>query len=240
MVAALAMLAMAAAAAPAVPMDAARLAPGNTCYAIEVKGKVVGSTWQSIHAGDQKGRLTWDITIHQVHSGGGFDMRDHFVVDRSTLRPISMESDRGKDKSEKGWHRIRLTYTDNGVTGTRETAAGTEPIHVVFDHPVWEGNLWGVTFASLPLREGAVFFVPTWQYDKGLGNFTVKVVGREIVHAEKGDIQAWHLEAGDSPEQLVHYSIALNPRQELGYEAGAFRQRLGGSCSPAGSTDSPR
>lgn len=232
MLAVLAMFAMAAGPAQPVPMDAARLAPGNSCYAMEVKGKVIGSTWQSIHASEKNGRLTWDITVHQVQTEGGFDMRDHFVVDRSTLRPISMESDRGKAKTDKGWHRIRLTYTDNGVTGTRETAAGITPIKVAFDHPVWDGNLWGVTFAALTLYPGAVYFVPTWQYDKGLGNFTVKVIDRETVHAEKGDIQAWHVEAGDSPDKLVHYTISIKPRQELGYEMGVFKQRLGGKCVP--------
>ena len=230
MVTSMAMLALATATAPAIPFDGSRLTAGTTCYAIVAHGKPMGTTWQRIQSGTTAGRATWDITVHQRIAAGGFDMRDHFIVDRTTLRPLSMESDRGKERTEKGWHRIRLTYTDKGVTGTRETATGTTPIHVAFDQPVWEGNLWGLTFAALPLKEGASFTVPAWQYDKGLGQFTVKVVGKEVVHGPQGDIAAWDVLAGDAPDSLVHYKIAVAPPAELGYEAGPMAQTLGGNC----------
>jgi len=42
-------------------------------------------------------------------------------------------------------------------------------------------NLWGVTFAALPLRERGTYTLPLWQYDKGFGTFTVRVLGSKIV-----------------------------------------------------------
>ncbi|QWT20154.1 DUF3108 domain-containing protein [Bacillus sp. NP157] len=234
MYAGMVILALAAATAATVPFDGSRLRAGDTCYDITVRGKTVGSTRQSIKATETKGRPTWDITVHQLQPSSGFDMTDHFIVDRTTMRPLSLESDRGKERSEKGWHRIRLAYTDQGVTGTRETSTGTTPINVAFDHPVWDGNLWGLTFAALPLKEGATFTVPVWQYDKGAGQFTIKVEGKETVHTPQGDVSAWKILAGDSPDQPVHYKIAVSPPAELGYEAGPFAQVMGACGKGAG------
>ncbi|OAN60091.1 DUF3108 domain-containing protein [Sphingomonas sp. TDK1] len=42
---------------------------------------------------------------------------------------------------------------------------------------VWDGNLVGLAFAALPLAEGKTYELPFFQYDKGMGRFTLKVVG---------------------------------------------------------------
>lgn len=230
MFASLAMLTVAALTTPTVTLDGTRLSAGSTCYDITARGKSVGKTWQRIQAAEKDGRATWDIVVHQRFADGSFDMRDHFVVDRKTMQPLSLESDRGRDRTAKGWQRIRIAYGDHHASGTRQTAEGTSPIDTNFDHAVWDGNLWGLTFVALPLKEGATFTVPIWQYDKGLGQLTVKVTGKEVVHTPKGDVSAWTVMAGDSPDKLVHYRIAMNAPAELGYEAGPFAQAPGGQC----------
>ena len=227
----LVMVAVLAATGAATPkMEGTRLQAGSTCYAIVAGDKTIGSTLQTITASRAGGRPVWDIVVHQKLSNGAFDMRDHFVVDRKTLLPIRMDSERGRDRTQKGWHRVSIVYGAHDVRGSKETATGSIPLDVPLAGPTWDGNLWGLTFAALPLTAGGTYAVPFWQYDKGFGTFTVRVVGSEDVDTPSGKIAAWIVEAGDDPAQLMHYQIAKTTRQELGYAAGPGGQRLGGVC----------
>lgn len=218
-----------AAAPPPSSMEGDRLRPGATCYAIKVGGKTVGATWQSLRQDRLNDRPVWDIVVHQKMFSGRFDMRDHFVVDRVTLLPIMMDSQRGHERSDKGWHRIKLRYDTGRVTGEKETPAGIEKISVSLDGPTWDGNLWGVTFAALPLARGGTYALPAWQYDKGKEMFTVRVGGEAPASQDGG--AAWLLDAGDDPAHLVRYEIAKSPRAELGYRLDVFSQSAGGMCA---------
>ena len=211
-------------------MEGTRLSAGSTCYEIIAGDKPIGTTLQTITASLEDGKPVWDIVVHQKVGKGVFDVRDHFVVDRKTLLPIRMESQRGTSRTEKGWHRISLEYGVLDIRGTRETANGTAPISVPLNGSTWDGNLWGLTFAALPLSEGGTYAVPIWQYDKGFGKFTARVVGSEEVDTPSGKVAAWILEAGSDPAKLARYSIAKATRQELGYSVGPNGQRLGGGC----------
>lgn len=203
---------------------------GSACYTILRGDKPVGTTSQTVTARTENGRRVWDVVVHQKVAAVGFDMRDHFVLDRNTLLPIRFDSAAGRDASARGYHRIELVYGNGRVRGTRETAEGKTPIDVALASPVWEGNLWGVTFAALPLRAGGTYSLPFWQYDKGMGAFTVRVVGEEKVSTPTGTVDAWVLEAGADPARLARYQIAKASRQELGYTTGPSGQRLGGTC----------
>ena len=97
--------------------------------------------------------------------------------------------------------------------------------------PVWEGNLYGLTFASLPLTEGAHFTLPVWQYDKAFGEFSVTVTGSRIVETPSGAVDAWVLEAGADQSRLLTYLIAKDDHQELGYSSGPMSQAIGGDCA---------
>lgn len=211
------------------PMQGDRLLPGATCYAIKVGGKDVGATWQDLRQENLNGRPVWDIVVHQKMFSGRFDMRDHFVVDRVTLLPIEMDSARGREKTDKGWHRVRLHYDGGRVSGEKETPSGIEKISVTLDGPTWDGNLWGVTFAALPLSKGGTYTLPVWQYDKGKETFTVRVVGEAPASQEGG--AAWLLDAGDDPSHLVRYEIGKSPRAELRYHTDGFSQDAGGMCA---------
>jgi hypothetical protein len=211
-------------------MSGARLQAGLTCYAIVAGDKVIGSTLQTITASRDGTRSVWDIVVHQKLANGSFDMRDHFVVDRKTLLPIRMDSRRGRERTERGWHRVSVEYGPRNVRGTRETATGSTPLEATLTGPTWDGNLWGLTFAALPLKAGGTYAVPFWQYDKGFGTFTAQVVGSEDVDTPAGKVAAWVVEAGDDPAHLARYRIAKATRQELGYTAGPSGQRLGGAC----------
>jgi len=157
-----------------------------------------------------------------------FDMRDHFVVARADLRPITFENRRGA-KGAKGWQRIALRYAATRITGTRTDANGTRAIDVPLDGSVWEGDLWGITFGALPLKDGARLTLPFWQYDKGFGHFIVNVMGRDGSAQDRG--ATWAVDAGDDPSQLARYSLAAKDGAELGYKIAGFEQRLGGDCS---------
>jgi len=224
----LAALATAGASAPR--MEGARLHAGSTCYAIVVNDKAIGTTLQTVAASREAGKPVWDIVVHQKVGKGAFDMRDHFVVDRQTLLPIRMDSQRGQERGEKGWHRVSIEYGPGRIHGTMETATGSSPIEVALSGPTWDGNLWGLTFAALPLKLGGTYAVPFWQYDKGFGTFTARVVGSEDVNTPSGKMAAWVVEAGADSARLARYRIAKATRQEIGYSAGPNGQRLGGVC----------
>lgn len=211
-------------------MEGARLQAGSTCYAITVGDKPIGTTLQTIAASREAGRPVWDIVVHQKVGNGAFDMRDHFVLERDTLLPIRMDSQRGLDRSAKGWQRIAIRYDRRSIRGSRETTAGATPIAVPVTGPTWDGNLWGLTFAALPLAAGGTYALPFWQYDKGFGAFTARVTGSEDVDTPSGRVAAWIVEAGADPAKLARYRIAKATRQEIGYDAGPNGQRLGGIC----------
>lgn len=207
-------------------IDGQRLATGEACYAITMNDVPIGATYQSIKPVIHQGRSAWDIVVHQRAPKMSFDLRDHFIVDRKTLIPIMLESQRGTDRAARGWHHIVVRYERDRISGIKETASGTTQIGVPLDRPIWDGNLWGLTFAALPLREGGRYSVPFWQYDKGFGTFSVAVVGSQRV----GRTDAWILEAGDDPARLTRYLIGKRTRAELGYSAGPSGQREGGDC----------
>lgn len=222
--------ALAATGASAPKLEGQRLQAGTACYTISNGGKTIGATVQTITASRDHGKPVWDIIVHQKVGNGAFDMRDHLVVDRKTLLPLRMDSRRGHDRTEGGWHRVEVEYGPRTIHGTKETTTGSTPIDVPLTGRVWDGNLWGVTFAALPLREGGTYSLPFWQYEKGFGTFTVRVVGSEMADTPAGKIVAWIVDAGDDPAQLLRYRIAKATRQELGYSAGDHAQRLGGTC----------
>lgn len=211
-------------------MEGARLRAGATCYAITAGDRPVGTTLQTIAAAREGGRPVWDIVVHQKAGNGAFDMRDHFVVERGTLQPIRMDSQRGRERTDRGWHRISIDYARHRIRGTKETATGSTPVDVPLSGPTWDGNLWGLTVAALPLKEGGTYAVPFWQYDKGFGTFTARVVGSEAAETPSGKVAAWIVDAGTDPAQRLRYLIAKETRQELGYAAGPHGQRLGGVC----------
>ena len=220
------LLALAGTSLPLPAMDGTRLLPGTACYALMAGDRKLGTTVQSITASREGDRPVWDIVVHQRLTGGAFDMRDHFVLDRTTLRPLRMDSRRGTDRNARGWHRVALVYDHDRITGTRETAAGISAINVPLEGPVWDGNLWGITFAALPLRAGGRYALPYWTYDKGFGTFIVRVIGKETVATPAGSKAAWIVEAGSDPARLMRYTIARRPRQEIGYAAGTNGQWL--------------
>jgi hypothetical protein len=212
-------------------MQGLRLKEGVACYTIFSGEREIGSTRQSVMASELDELPVWDIVVHQKVSGGAFDMRDHFIVDRKSMLPLRFESARGSERTASGWHRVSLVYENGRVFGTKETAAGVANIDVPFVSRVWDGNLWGLTFAALPLDQGASFVIPFWQYDKGFGSFTVQVVGSETVTTPDGPVDAWIVEAGDRPNAPVRYSIAKDSRQELSYTSQRGGQRIDADCA---------
>ena len=113
--------ALAATGAATPELDGARLQAGSTCYAIVAGDRTIGLTLQTITASRAGSKPVWDIVVHQKLSNGIFDMRDHFVVDHKTLLPIRMDSQRGRERTGKGWHRISIECGAHGIRGTRET-----------------------------------------------------------------------------------------------------------------------
>lgn len=212
------MLLLALAAQAALPaVDGTRLQPGTVCYAIARGETVMGATLQTVKATTADGAPAWDIVIHQ-RVGDKFDLRDHFVLRRKDLAPIAFDS------RKAGVEHVRVIYGPDKLVTTRPGAA---PVEIPIKGPVWEGNLWGLTFAALPLAEGAHFELPFYQYDKGLGRFSVDVVGSE----KMGERDAWVVETSPDGQRKVRYLIGKADNAELGYAGSGFAQRLGGNCT---------
>lgn len=203
----------------AVP-DGARLHAGSACYALTREGKPIGQTWQRVSAATDGDTPVWDIIVHQRVGDGKFDMRDHFVLRRTDLTPIRMDSRRN------GVEHVTVRYDGAYIEVSRP---GQETTRFRSSGKVWDGNLWGLTFAALPLREGGTYAVPFFQYDKGLGRFALEVTGSVQVEGRS----AWRVdvEAGGGNGRTVRYLIGKNPPEELGTESPMFGQQLGGDCS---------
>lgn len=221
-----------ASAPPAAAPDGSRLALGDSCYTTTVPAggtaKAIGVTFQSLRATEVGGVPALAIVVHQHMADGSFDMRDSFLLRRADLAPIRLDSERG------GQPHVHVEYAKDRVTGWKMVKGVKQPIDVVFDGPVWDANLWGVTFAALPLHAGASFRLPTYQYDNGKGSFLVEVEGETTVTTADGPVAAWVLKAGTKPEELIRYTVAKAPARELGYEAGPMAQQPGGDCSGIG------
>ena len=216
------------AAPPAAP-DGRLIADDAACYTIAMArdgvSRPMGVTWQTITHARQDGRAVLKVVVHQRIAGGAFDMEDRFVLDAATLRPIQFENLR------KGQPHVSLRYGATRIEGEIHEPQGVRAISEPLTGPVWEGNLFGVLFAALPLEIGAELSVPTYQYDHGFGALTLKVKGLEIVATPEGPVEAWVVDAGSSPEQRADYLIRRAPHRELGYRAPQGGQTLGGDCA---------
>lgn len=215
--------------APSVP-DGSRLVAGETCYAVEVNGQVLGATRQVVREVEHEGRRAWRIEIHQRLPAMQFEVRDTFVVDRRDLSAIRYESDRAASDRAPA-QSIRISYGEARLSGSKTVGETVTPIEARLEGPVLDGNLWGLTFSGLDLHKGARHTLPFWHYDKGFGQFTVAVVGDRAVETPDGPVDAWVVEAGDGSGRTTIYLISKNDHAELGYSAGPFVQRLGGDCS---------
>lgn len=210
--------------------DGTRLAEGQTCYAMTIQrdgqAQPFGRTFQSVKRETVDSREVLRILVHQEVRGGTFRMRDTFVLDARTMLPLDFESQRnGKPHATLDWSADR-------ITGTKHTSEGApEPVDVPLESPVWEGDLWGLHFAALPLAEGARFTLPFWQYDKGFGVFSVEVKGSRSVETPSGPVDAWIVEASTEPARPTTYLISKSGNMELGYEGGPVTQMIGGDCS---------
>lgn len=194
----------------------------TTCYTTttqkEGKVEVIGYTLQSIQRGKSGEREVLKIVIHQRMFGGKFDMRDSFILDASDLHAIAFVNER------QGQQHVRLNYSENKVSGIRTKADGTiEAIDVEIQGPIWDANLWGVSFSAMPLAIDAELRLPTFHYDKGLGEFNVKVIGLES--------DVWQLDIGEKAKPKARYQIAQSPRRELGVKAGPYTSFIGGDCT---------
>lgn len=209
--------------------SAAPIQDSETCYAINhrVDGETrpIGVTWQSVKHDRLDGVDVLKVVVHQRGVGGRFDMRDAFVLRADTLRPITFENTRN------GALHVSLRYEDGRVVGRRIDDGAEQAVDVALPTPVWEGNLYGVMFAGLPLAEGATFQLPYYQYDKGVGAFNLRVVGSETVATADGLVDAWAVEVTTGTDVRITYLIAKDGGRELGYRGQSFDQVMGGDCS---------
>lgn len=209
---------------PSLP-DGGRLQPVEQCFRMTRGGKAMGTTYQRVKMSVADGQPIWDVVVHQRLDDKSFDMRDHFVLRRDDLLPVAFDS------RLFGTPHIALRYAGGRVTGTRTEKGETKPIDIALPGPVWEGNLWGVLFGTLPLAAGARHTLPFYQYDQGIGSFELEVKGSETVATPQGPVEAWTVEAGIKPQQRVIYLISKSDGAELGIRMGDFLQQFGGDCS---------
>ena len=213
---------------PSQTPDGTLLKLGDYCYTITADHdgatEPIGLTFQTIHRQQVDGVDALAIVVHQHLSSGKFDMRDSFLLRRSDLRPIRLDNERN------GLPHVHLDYTADHVSGWKMVDGKKQPIDIGFAGPVWDGNLWGETFAALPLEVGKEYQLPVYQYDSGKGFFFVNAVGRKKLDTPVGAFDAWVLRAGLKKDEQADYYVGSGERLELGYAAGPSSQHLGGDC----------
>ena len=208
----------------------ARVVPGDQCFAITrpdaASGDdvVIGATHQVIRRVRIDSRAAFDIVVNQSVPAAKFAMRDHFVLARADLTPIAFDSRRN------GVDHVSLSYAPGRVTGRRIEKGATVPIDVAVPTPVWEGNLWGVTFGALPLAAGRSFALPFYQYDSGIGRFDLAVTGSERVATPTGAVDAWTVAIVKDGKPGGTALIAKRDGRELGLRSPRGGTRLGGDC----------
>lgn len=209
--------------------DGGRLSEEAKCFTLSMAGgrvsRPVGVTWQSVERDTVDGHPALRVVVHQRIADGSLDMRDEFLLDAASLRPLSLQNTRD------GQIHVRLRYEPGRIVGERLENGVLVPIDVALTGPVWEGSLFGQTFAALPLAAGAEFSLPYWHYEKGFGAFSVRVTGRETVRTPDGRIEAWVVQAGPDADHELTYLISTSGNRELGYRAEHRSQALGGDCS---------
>ncbi len=207
----------------------------HACYTISYTkpgepSREIGITSQTIQHALVDGRAVIKVSVHQKMNDDSFDLTDNFTLSATDLQPITYTNE------HRGKPFVTLKYIDGYVHGQRMGAGGKwEPIDLKIDTPIWEGNLFGVMFGALPLAKGASFTVPFYQYDKGSGEFTIRVTGTEAVMTPDGPVDAWVVNAGQDDTDRAEYLIQRDSGRELGYRAAGFVQQLGGEC-PANPT----
>lgn len=204
--------------------DGRKLKAVDQCFVIARGGQPMGLTHQTVKAVIANGKPAWDVVVHQRIGDGKFDMRDHFVLARTDLLPISF------DNRRNGEEHVRLSYLKGRITGTRIDKGVAAPIDLAAPPPVWDGNLWGVTFGALPLKQGARFDLPYYQYDQGLAHFALTVKGSEDVVTPTGTVAAWQVEL-PGKNGVTTLLLAKRDGAELGTRSGPFTTTLGGDCS---------
>jgi hypothetical protein len=223
-------LAAAVAAATTPTPQGDRLPEGTWCYAITASKDgathTLGHTYQSIERVTHDGKPALKVVVHQ-RMGAKFDMRDTFLLDANTLRPFEVANERF------GKPHVRDVYAGTQVTETRWDEAGKEATTTkTLTQPAWEGNLYGVLFAALPLKAGDAYAIPFYQYDKGEGAFAIDVTGTREVETALGKRKAIVLKAGPGKDQQMEYLVGASPRLELAYAGpGGFGQSLAPSCA---------
>ncbi|MBB6144221.1 hypothetical protein HNQ77_002173 [Silvibacterium bohemicum] len=208
--------------------DGKLLTLGQYCYTITAPNqgvpKPIGITFQSITREQVLGVDALAIVVHQHLYSGKFDMRDSFLLRRDDLRPIRLDTD------FNGSPHVHLDYSDRHISGWKMAGATKQPIDIAINGPVWDGNLWGETFAALPLTAGASMTLPVYQYNSGLGTFYVDALGQHEEHTPWGTFQGWRVKAGLSHSEQVEYTVSTHPGLEISYTAGPSSQRIGGDC----------
>jgi hypothetical protein len=143
------MLPVVLAAALSPQIEGARLHPDEACYAIYAPKSgvetVIGATRQTLRRETLDGRPVWRVIVHQHLNDGHFDLRDELILDGATLRPIRLET------TANGRPHAHLDYSPSKVTGFRMKEGKALPIDQPLHAPVWDGDLYGPTFAALPL-----------------------------------------------------------------------------------------
>lgn len=211
--------------------NSSRLKEKSSCFttvrAVDGQAKTpIFQTLQTIRFVTYKEKPAVDIVVHQRRVDGKMAMRDHFILNASNLRPYEFQSVRN------GIEVAKLSYSDTKVEGFKISHDGKrEEVSISLDKPVWEGNLWGVTFGAVPHQLGASYEIPFYQHDKGLGAFKFKVTGTEQVETPEGKIEAWVLDLTLDNNRTMQYLVSRKDGRELGLRGNGYANYLGGDCS---------
>jgi hypothetical protein len=115
------------------------------------------------------------------------DASDSFVVDASTLRPISRSAKQGPAV-------VEVKYGDREVTGTIEAGGQKIPINIAVEAPVFGDQMaLDIAVAALPLASGyrASIRTPETGMQNRIRYWALSVAGEEPVTVPAGTFDTW-------------------------------------------------
>jgi len=214
---------------PLPAVDGDQVATGEFTYTTTLTapmGEMAVTNTRSVTREEQDGREVLVIATESQSPMG--QASDRYVLDGTTLRPISR-------RIEQGPATIDVAFDDREVSGTIDMNGNQTPIDIQLDAPVFGGDAGlEMALAGLPLRDGlgTNLRIAVVGLEQRVRYYRAEVSGPEAIEVPEGNFDAFRVDLnaidGEGGDQ-VYWISAETPHRTLKVEGSLPPQMGGGS-----------